>query len=71
MYCIETACEGVQIVRSIKFILQDFIQALNKTAFLACNMEEDLYFCKRSSQENCSVYVSKLHKMHMNQLRLK
>jgi len=71
LYCIETACEHVQIVTNIKFILQYFIQALNKSASLACNMEEDLYFCKRSSQENCSIYVSKLHKIYINQLFFK
>lgn len=69
--CIETACEHVQIVKSFKFVIQDFIQALNKSASLARNMEEDLYFCKRSSQENCSIYRSKLHKIYMNQLLLK
>lgn len=70
-YCIETACEHIQIVTSFKFILQDFIQALNKSASLACNMEKDLYFCKCSSQEICSICVSKLHKTYMNQLLLK
>ena len=64
-------CEHVQTVTSIKFILQDFIQALNKSASLACNMEEDLNFCKRSPQETFPIYASKLHKIHMNQLLLK